>query len=148
MIRAVVAVDGSAPSIHAARRAAELLGPATEFTVLHVLEPPVPSVAARPADPLLLQQLVDKAQDLSQRALTAAADAVGGEPRRRPVRGLDPGTVICEVADDEHADVVVVGTRGAGGLRRAFLGSTSLHVVNHAGRPVLVVGEGPGGDPA
>jgi hypothetical protein len=36
-------------------------------------------------------------------------------------------------------DVVVVGTPGAAGIRRGLIGTTSLHVVNHGGRPVVVV---------
>jgi nucleotide-binding universal stress UspA family protein len=148
MTRALVAVDGSASSIHAARRATLLLGPSTAFTVLHVLEPPVPGVSARIADPVLFQQLLDDADERSQRTLAAAADAVGGHARRLGVRAMDPGRVICDVAAEEQADVVVVGTKGAGGIRRALIGSTSLHVVNHAGRPVLVVGGETAGEPS
>jgi nucleotide-binding universal stress UspA family protein len=142
--RALIAVDGSVPSIDAVRRAAELPGPATACTLLHVLEAPVPGLGGRvsdPAvsDPALLEQLLDEADDLSNRALAAAAEAVEWESRCLRVRGIDPGTVICKVAAEEDVDVVAVGSRGAGGLQRALVGSTSLHVVNHAGCPVPVV---------
>lgn len=39
----------------------------------------------------------------------------------------------------EQADTVVVGARGRGAVRRALLGSTSLHVAAHASCPVVVV---------
>jgi nucleotide-binding universal stress UspA family protein len=139
--RALIAVDGSVPSIDAARRAAELLGPATAFTLLHVLEPPVPCLGGGVSDRALYQQLLDRAEDLSHRALAAAAAAVEWESRCLRARGIDPGTVICKVAAEEDVDVVVVGSRGVGGLRRARIGSTSLHVVKNAGCPVLVAGD-------
>ncbi|MDQ3737093.1 MAG: universal stress protein, partial [Actinomycetota bacterium] len=37
------------------------------------------------------------------------------------------------------ADLVVVGSRGLGGIRRALLGGVSDSVVRHAHCPVLVV---------
>ena len=39
----------------------------------------------------------------------------------------------------EAAGVIVVGSRGAGGLAELILGSTSLTIVEQADRPVLVV---------
>jgi nucleotide-binding universal stress UspA family protein len=51
----------------------------------------------------------------------------------------DAGSSIAAAADAEHADLVVVGTRGRSGAERMFLGSVSDHVVRHATCPVLVV---------
>jgi nucleotide-binding universal stress UspA family protein len=53
-----------------------------------------------------------------------------------------PGPAICKAAGDCSADVVVVGSRGRGAIRRALLGSVSTHVVNNAPCPVLVVRTG------
>jgi nucleotide-binding universal stress UspA family protein len=39
----------------------------------------------------------------------------------------------------EHADLLVVGSRGRGGMRSALLGSVALHCVSHARCPVVVV---------
>ena len=49
-----------------------------------------------------------------------------------------PGEMICQVAKEEHANLVVIGTRGLGKVRRTFLGSVSDYVVAHAHVPVLV----------
>ena len=51
----------------------------------------------------------------------------------------DAGSSIAAAADAEHADLVVVGTRGRSGAERMLLGSVSDHVVRHAACPVLVV---------
>ena len=39
---------------------------------------------------------------------------------------------IVEVADKEHVDLIVVGTRGFGGFKKLLLGSVSSGVVSHA----------------
>jgi nucleotide-binding universal stress UspA family protein len=48
-----------------------------------------------------------------------------------------PGTGLCELAASLSASVIVMGTRGRGGLRRAVLGSVSDHVVRNAPCPVV-----------
>jgi nucleotide-binding universal stress UspA family protein len=46
---------------------------------------------------------------------------------------------IVELAEELGAGLVVVGSRGLGGIRRALMGSVSDSVVRHAHCPVLVV---------
>jgi nucleotide-binding universal stress UspA family protein len=46
---------------------------------------------------------------------------------------------IVHLADDLGADLIVMGSRGLGGVRRALMGSVSDSVVRHAHCPVLVV---------
>lgn len=48
-------------------------------------------------------------------------------------------TAILRVAEDEDADLVVVGSRGAGGFSDLHLGSTSHQVALYADRPVTIV---------
>ena len=52
--------------------------------------------------------------------------------------GLKPGQVICQVANEEKATMIVIGTRGMGKIRRTLLGSVSDYVVHHSGCPVVV----------
>ncbi|XP_021898702.1 universal stress protein A-like protein [Carica papaya] len=51
----------------------------------------------------------------------------------------DPRDVICEVAEKLHADVLVMGSRGYGLIKRAWLGSVSNHCAQTVKCPVLIV---------
>src|ERR687893_2893666 len=46
---------------------------------------------------------------------------------------------IVDLAQDIGAGLIVIGSRGLGGIRRALMGSVSESVVRHAHCPVLVV---------
>uniref|UniRef100_A0A1I8JPD6 Usp domain-containing protein n=1 Tax=Macrostomum lignano TaxID=282301 RepID=A0A1I8JPD6_9PLAT len=50
----------------------------------------------------------------------------------------EPGEAIVQAAEEHEADLVVMGSRGLGTLRRTFLGSVSDYVLHHAYRPVLI----------
>lgn len=58
---------------------------------------------------------------------------------RVEVRDGDPVDVLLAAVEDEQADLLVVGSRGVGGRPELALGSTSLHVLQAARVPVLVV---------
>lgn len=53
----------------------------------------------------------------------------------------DPAAAILDVARREGADLVVVGSRGLGGMQRFLRGSVSARVATHAPMSVLVVHE-------
>ena len=44
-----------------------------------------------------------------------------------------------QVAEDIEAGLIVMGSRGRGGVRRALMGSVSDSVVRHAHCPVMIV---------
>ena len=46
---------------------------------------------------------------------------------------------IVDVAEDIEAGLIVMGSRGRGGVRRALMGSVSDSVVRHAHCPVMIV---------
>ncbi len=50
-----------------------------------------------------------------------------------------PAAEIVALAEELGVGLVVVGSRGLGGVRRALMGSVSDSVVRHAHCPVLVV---------
>jgi nucleotide-binding universal stress UspA family protein len=47
--------------------------------------------------------------------------------------------VICYYANTENVDMVIMGSRGLGGVRGFILGSVSRNVVNTCTKPVLIV---------
>ena len=63
----------------------------------------------------------------------------GGEIAQAHPRLGRPYAEIVQLAEELDAGIVVVGSRGEGGVRRALLGSVSDSVVRHAHCPVLVV---------
>jgi nucleotide-binding universal stress UspA family protein len=50
-----------------------------------------------------------------------------------------PDEAIVHLSEELGAGLIVMGSRGCGGLRRALMGSVSDSVVRHAHCPVLVV---------
>lgn len=57
----------------------------------------------------------------------------------RVVKG-EPFADICRVAEEERADLIVMGSQGRTGLSHVLLGSVAERVVRYAPCPVLVVG--------
>ncbi len=83
-------------------------------------------------------ELVEAQRDAAQITLDETVAELGLADVETLVKYGDAGRVICDVAASLPADVVVLGTHGRRGLRRAVMGSTSDHVVRHAVCPVLV----------
>jgi len=79
--------------------------------------------------------LVEKMLESAElRALNAGAKETG----RDSVIG-DPATVILDAAKSFDADLIVMGSRGLGGLKGLLVGSVSDKVLHHAEAPVLIV---------
>ena len=92
---------------------------------------------------VLSPQQFDEADDARRTAageiLEHAVSSLGmTDVEARIIEG-DPGRALCDLAREVEATVIVMGTRGRGGLRRAVLGSVSDHVVRNAPCPVLVI---------
>ncbi|CAK8571256.1 unnamed protein product [Lathyrus sativus] len=51
----------------------------------------------------------------------------------------DPREMICQAAEQLQVDLLIMGSRGLGTLKRAFLGSVSDHCAHHAKAPILIV---------
>lgn len=51
----------------------------------------------------------------------------------------DPKDMICQAAEQMQVDLPVVGSRGLGKIKRAFLGSVSDYCAHHAKCPILIV---------
>ena len=119
----VIATDGSPHSDRATDAAAEL-GARCSVPVTAV------SVLAHPHD---ARSAVEANVECALATLRAAGvPATGRTPAGRPYEA------ILAVASETEADLIVVGRRGAGGVERLLLGSTSERVAGLADCPVLI----------
>src|SRR5262245_30465697 len=50
-----------------------------------------------------------------------------------------PADKIIEIAKDNNSDLIVMGSRGLGGIKSLLLGSVSDNVLHHAHCPVLII---------
>jgi nucleotide-binding universal stress UspA family protein len=145
MSKVLIAVDGSELANQAGTQAVGLLGAEHEFVVLEVAPGPFTSsglvgmsLDVDMAPPEVWVGLSEAAAAEARADLAAAVENLGAPARQRVAMG-DTGETVCQVAAEEKADLVVVGSHGKGWARRAFLGSVSQHVIQHAPCPVLVV---------
>jgi nucleotide-binding universal stress UspA family protein len=140
--RILVAVDSSP---HAQRALAEAVDLAqaghAKLTVMMVISEPSAWVMSGslgiPISRVALREQTDRA---CEAVLDAAVEAV---PDDLPVtRMLKRGPVGPAIVDEARAgdhDLVVMGSRGRGGLRSLVLGSVSRHVLQASPVPVLIV---------
>jgi nucleotide-binding universal stress UspA family protein len=137
----VVGTDGSEPADEAVRQATDMAS--REGARLHL-------VTAYP-DPQILRErttgtgggahtIVDLREVAESVVQRAARDALSkGVEVETHVREGQPAEVIIDVANQEQADLIVVGSRGLTGIKRYLLGSVSSKVSEHAPCSVMIV---------
>lgn len=146
MSTVLLATDGSDLATEAMRQAVAVLGTDHRFITLAVVPPafvPTASVSPMETHPTLVDPVLEQQLEREQAAESATdeqqLDAVLGLTTEHLVELGEPGPTICEVAEREGVDLVVVGSHGHGILQRVLMGSVSTHVLHHAPCPVLVV---------
>ncbi|PON44921.1 Universal stress protein [Parasponia andersonii] len=86
---------------------------------------------------------VRKAQEENSAALLSRALQMCKEKPNIKAETLilegDPKDRICQAAEQMHVDLLVVGSRGLGTFKRAFLGSVSDYCAHHVKCPILIV---------
>jgi nucleotide-binding universal stress UspA family protein len=132
----LLATDGSEHARRAARAAVELARKTgSELHVVHV-GPAIPSVFAyTELDPARIEEEARKKLAEEVRSIEES----GGAVAEGHVLLGTPAESIVSLAEEIGAGLIVVGSRGLGGLRRALMGSVSESVVRHAHCPVMVV---------
>src|SRR5262245_17229891 len=125
----------SAEVLAAARRLAEQSGARLVLTHAVGLPPGIP--------PEYYVYPPTQMPEVLERDARRVLDKFARELPRDMVAAMRPrlGTawnVICQLAREEHADLIVIGSHGYGGIDRV-LGTTAARVVNHAECSVLVV---------
>jgi nucleotide-binding universal stress UspA family protein len=135
----VVGNDGSDHSVRALQTAiaiAKSLG--AELEIVHVSHLPVTFYAAAFETPIDLGQQMEALRKEAEARAQQVLDETGVEAKMVTLDG-NPADALLEYADRSGADMIVVGSHGAGAIERFLLGSTSDRIVHHARCPVLVV---------
>ena len=139
----VVGTDGSDTANQAVRQAVDLARAVGAKVELVSAYEPVPAQRLqeeRRETPEELQWAINPREDVDA-TLAAAADiaraadvAVAVYPRQGP-----PADAILDVAEEQEADLIVVGNKGMTGAKRFLLGSVPNKVSHHATSSVLIV---------
>lgn len=141
----LVATDFSSPSRHAADRAAQLaLDAGARLRLVHVLSG---SALSRLQQVLGLDRPVEQPLiDEAKHTLDTLASELTLTRGVRVEASLVRGAVLEDIgreAEAMDADLVVLGARGAGFMRRLALGSTAERLLRKTRRPMLVVRQKP-----
>jgi nucleotide-binding universal stress UspA family protein len=115
----LIATDGSVTASHAAEVGVDVAkASGADVLILHVGEP---------ASGKKVLSQTEKAHGKS--GVTIKTLSVSG----------DPADMICEVAEREGVDLIVIGNKGMTGAKRFLLGSVPNQVSHHAPCNVLIV---------
>jgi nucleotide-binding universal stress UspA family protein len=135
-------IEFSDPSIRAMEYALTLAQETgARLILLHVIEQLVDAPQPGALSPFSLEPY---RQHLEEEARARLRSAVPEEarvwctPEERVLSGK-AYRVILEIADQEQAEVIVMGVHGKGALNRRLFGSTTHHVIREAHCPVLTL---------
>ncbi|PWA36883.1 universal stress protein A [Artemisia annua] len=160
-MKVLVAIDESEGSLYALQWTIEnivlhhgtTVAPSNEedeppmITVVHVQPPFQQPYTAIPVGPVLfatpaVMDSVKKAQEQSASEVLSRVSKLCQQymikAETMVIRG-NPKEMIVEAVEQMNADLLVVGSRGLGQIKRALLGSVSDYCVHHAKCPVLIV---------
>lgn len=144
----LVALDGSSYSDRVAKYGGDIaLRYNAEITLIHVVEPPRSVIPVSEIDTGLATE-IELIEKLAKKMESNAQNLLNGYKKDMENKGLDPkiriekgnaSDIILTIAEDENYDLIVVGSRGLGNVKRFILGSVSDKISKHAHCPVLIV---------
>ena len=131
-----VGFDDSPESWNAVQRAAALgIAAGASLRVIHALQP----VTAPPMAPEESERLTHELRARRELALNRAAASVSEELHAESALLVGDPVRVLEHEASRGLDLLVLGARGYGPLRRVLLGSVSTGLMCHSPCPVLVV---------
>jgi nucleotide-binding universal stress UspA family protein len=149
--RILVPLDGSDPSNNALEHAigiAEKFG--SELTLLavvpKVMVPVFPDEGFGAAPVTAAKDMAryqDRMKEIYENVLVEARAKAEDEYPELKVETIlregRPSATIVDIAENDGVDLIVMGSRGIGGITGWILGSTSSHVVDSCTKPILIV---------
>lgn len=140
-MKILVCTDGSEQSLKAVQKAADIVADIkkAEVTVVHAEEPishpyEIPRAEHSPEGHKKLEEelrkvLAEAAKYFEEKNIKANTVLKQGHP----------ASTIVEMASEDNYDLIVMGSRGLGGIKKLFLGSISNAVVQETDVSVLIV---------
>jgi nucleotide-binding universal stress UspA family protein len=138
----VIGTDGSPSAEAAVRRGAEVARGSKARVHVVTAYPDVPSYretirSSAKAEPIDLREVAESVLGRAARELETEGIEVETHAREG-----DPAHVLIQVAEEQGAELIIVGARGLTGLERFLLGSVSSKLSQHAPTSVMVVRDG------
>ena len=146
--RILVAFDGSEPSKraldYAQKMAVMFKGELIILTVVPKISIPIfPSEGSGSTPYMDLTKYQEEVGELYKRSLEKAEASVKERCPSLKVQALlrdgRPSSTIVEESNKNAVNLIVMGSRGLGGIRGMILGSTSRKVVDECTKPILIV---------
>jgi nucleotide-binding universal stress UspA family protein len=133
----VVGTDGSPSAEAAVKRAAEVARGTGARVHLVTAYPDIPSYRERIGSSAKRQSI--DLREVADTVLARTASKLSGIEVETHAREGDAAQVIADVAQEQNADLIVVGDRGLTGLERFLLGSVSSKLSHHSPCSVMIV---------
>lgn len=136
----LVATDGSKHAGKAVGYAIELAGAfGAELIILSVVE----KAQLERLEPYLKESM----QEIKEKMKLKAKQFVDEAEKKAESRNIkvtkyvlegDPAELVCDQAEREDVDLIIVGTRGSTGVQRVAVGSHAIRIIRWSKRPVLI----------
>jgi nucleotide-binding universal stress UspA family protein len=135
----LVAYDGSELAEKALKVAIKLAGvdKKIELHILHVLKP-IPLLDFLEAGEESVRVLRKERAELMMNKVKESLDGMGN-PIRVKISEGHPEKKVVKYAEHHSCDIIIMGSRGLGGMKEFFLGSVSHYVVQHAHIPIFII---------
>ena len=135
--KVLVPVDGSSHSRRAAEYAIKLARHLNMEILLIHCHKPYPVLLGEPYYQKALNKIAENASSIIEHFEEMLAEA--HIPASATIVEGDAGTKICDIAQAENCEMIIMGSRGLTDLKGLLLGSVTHRVLHSAPCPVLVV---------
>ena len=141
-MKTILAVDGS-DNAYEAVHVLKYLAWAEQLTLLHTLNVP------RQAYPLMVPEAAEEMYKALEQSMREDGERLLNRvqsllplhagPTTKYVKAGSPAEVIISMAEEQHADLIVMGARGLGPIKERLLGSVSHRILTLAPCATLIV---------